>query len=214
MGSGNRKKFTILGIIINRIQHRLIIQVIRNQLARIGIEITPFYLVQNGAYITEIPKIKGDEDDYSCGFLDEEDIRNIEYEGRGYAIEKLLSYLQTGKKCYGIKKGNQVAAFVWIDFEECNFKPKRFTLQKNEAYLFDAYTMESLRGMNIAPYMAYHCYNDLKALGRNTLYSISEYFNHSAIKYKKKLGAKNLELYLYLGLFNRFNRLFLLRSYA
>lgn len=210
----NKKQVTPLRRIFDKIRYGLILQVIRNRLYRIGIEFTPFYLTRLGMAITEIPKIKGNENEYAHGFFKEEDIISIKNNARGYPVETLLDNLRKGKKCYGIKKGNEVAAFMWIDFEECNFKPIRFPLEKDEAYTYGVYTMESFRGMSIAPYMAFKCYNDLKLMGRNTIYGVSEYFNRSAVRYKMKLKPKKLKLYLYIGLFKKFHKLFILKSYS
>ena len=56
--------------------------------------------------------------------------------------------------------------------------------------LFDAYTLDSFRGKGIAPYIRYQLYKELEKTGRMTLYSISERFNLSSIRFKKKLNAR------------------------
>jgi len=188
--------------------------VIRNQLRRIGIEITPFYLTQVDADTRKPPEIKGDSKLYSSGFLCEDDLVHMKNDPRGYPTEKLVRHLQMGRLCFGVKKGKDVAAFMWIDLRECNFEPYRFPLWEDEAYTFNAYTMESFRGLNIAPFMAYHCYRELNGMGRDKIYGISEYLNRSAIRYKMKLGARKTKLYLFLGLFKRFRRLYLIRSFS
>ena len=63
------------------------------------------------------------------------------------------------------------------------------------------YVYENYRGKGIAPYLRYQCYKLLEKEGVNTFYSISEYFNFSAIKYQKKFNAKPLELCLSIKLF-------------
>lgn len=200
--------------ILDKVRHGLLIQVFRNQLRRIGIEFTPFYLTQVGTEMKKMPEIKDNQKQYSHGFLGEKDLIRMNNDPRGYSIDKLLAHLKKGRKCYGVKRKNEVAAFVWIDYNECNFEPIRFPLKEDEVYTFSAYTMEGFRGKNIAPYMAYHCYNELRSSGHHKIYSITEYFNRSAMRYKLKLGTKKLRLYLHIGLFNRTNRLFLLKKYA
>jgi hypothetical protein len=200
--------------IIDRFRYGLVLQVLRNKLVRLGIEFTPFYLTQLGINVQEKPQLKDRNIEFACGFLCEDDLTEMKDRARGYPTEKLLGNLRSGKKCYGIKHENKVAAFMWIDLEECNFKPLRFHLKKDEAYTFSVYTMEEYRGQNMAPVMAYHCYQELKMMGIKKIYSITEYFNRSAIKYKMKLGPRTLGLYLYIGLFKRFSRLFLLRKYS
>jgi hypothetical protein len=207
-------KIGMVNRIFEKIRYGLIFQVIRNKLYHLGIEFTPFYLTQVGVNIPEEPQLRDRNMQCICGFLDENDLIEMKDEARGYPTDTLLSNLRSGKKCYGIKHGSKVAAFMWIDLKECNFKPCRFPLQKNEAYTFSVYTMEEYRGMNMAPVMAFNCYKELKLLGITKIYSITEYFNRSAIKYKMKLGFKTLKLYLYIGLFKRVTRLYRLRSYS
>jgi hypothetical protein len=60
------------------------------------------------------------------------------------------------------------------------------------------YTMEPYRDKNLAPYLRYQSYGILNKTGRSKLYSVSEYFNSSSIKYKQKLNAKNLKLVLFI----------------
>ena len=79
---------------------------------------------------------------------------------------------------------------MWINIKERGFKETIIQLKSDEAYLWNMYTMESFRGMNIAPYLRYKSYEVLKGMGRDKLYSISEYFNTPAIKFKLKLNAK------------------------
>lgn len=199
--------------ILDKIRNGLVLQVLRNQLSKIGIEITPFYLTLVGTSAGKAPEIRGGEERFSCGFLEEKDLIRMNNDPRGYSVNKLLGYLKKGRKCYGIKKGSEVTAFVWIDLKECNFDPLRFPLRNHEAYTFSAYTMEAYRGRGIAPYMAYHCYRELQAMGRTRIYSVSEYFNRSAIRYKMKLGTRKLRLYLHVRLFKKYQRRILVKAY-
>lgn len=213
MHSGSDQHISSTRRILDKIRNGLVLQVFRNQLSRLGIEITPFYLTRVGTNLQMAPPIKGGDEGYSCGFLTRDDLLHMDNDPRGYAVEKLMANMQKGRKCYGIKRDKRVAAFMWIDLEECNFKPLRFPLKQDEAYTFSAYTMEAFRGRNVAPQMAFHCYHELRLSGRSEIYSVTEYFNRSAMKYKQKLGSENLSLYVYISLFKRVNRLFLLRKY-
>jgi len=102
---------------------------------------------------------------------------------------------------------------MWIDFDVCNFTPHFIRLKNNEAYLFSMYTMHEFRGKNLAPYLRYKSYECLRKLGKDTFYSVSEYFNYSTLKFKKKLNAKNLKLILYIELFKKFRRSITLRKF-
>ncbi len=199
--------------IISKFRYGLVLQVIRNQLARIGIGFTPYYWVQEGIDYTEMPEIKGIISDYSVEFFDAKDMRIIVENARGYSVQEFLSWLKDGRKCLGIKHKDKIAGFMWINLSECKFKPGDICLNKDEAYLSDMYTMESYRGINIAPFIRYKSYEILKKMGRNKIYSVSEYFNSSAIKYKQKLNARNLKFVLNIQLFNKLRRSFIIKTY-
>jgi len=190
------------------------LQAISSLLARIGIEITPYYLFQEGINVTEIPEIKGTAADYLCELLKPEDIKIIGAANFfGFSEEKLLAFLNSGGKCIGIKHKGEIAAFMWIEFVELNYKSTLIHLKPNEAYLWFMFTMESHRGKNLAPFLRNKSYEILKDMGRDKLYSISNYFNSPAVKFKKKLNAKELKLILSIQLFKKIHWNFTLKSY-
>lgn len=196
-----------------KVRYGLVLQGLRNRLSRIGLEFRPYYWVQEGANDCALPEISGNISEYSLEFLSPEDIKIIGQKARGYTEEMLLDHLEKGKKCIGLKHKGEIAAFMWLDFEECNFTPGFIRLKENEVYLFSMYTMEKYRGRNIAPYLRYKSYEMLRKSGKDTFYSVSEYFNYSTIKFKGKLNAKHLKLILYIEFFKRFRRSFILRKY-
>jgi hypothetical protein len=154
-------------------------------------------------------------DEYAIGFLGPEDMKEIaEIPSRKISEEVLLARLGEGKKCFGAKYHGKLAAFTWCNFESCSDPIYRFKLKDNEVYLFDAYTLESFRGKNIAPYLRFKCYEALKALGRNNFYSLSLYFNKPAIKFKKKLNARPLILGLYINVLGRWDRTWKIKKYC
>ena len=187
----------------DKFHYGLVFQVIRNKLAKIGIEFTPYFRVQEGIEPTEEPEIEGIKKEYRIEFLYEEDMKEIEINARGYSENELLARLKDDKKCLGLKHFNRIIAFMWIYLKEFNFGHTKVHLKDNEAYLTDMYTIESYRGKNLAPYLRFKSYDILKNLGYDKIYSVTEYFNSSAIKYKKKLNAINLKLILCINLFNK-----------
>jgi hypothetical protein len=197
----------------NKVRYGLFLQVFRNVLSRIGLEIRPYYWVQEGRTEISPPAIKGNEADYTLEFLGVDDMKAIGTRADGYNAEILLQKLKNGKKCIGLKFKNEIAAFMWIDFNSCNFTPHPVSMKENEAYLFSMYTMHEFRGKNLAPYLHYRSYEFLKQHGKDTFYSVSEYLNYSTIKFKKKLNARNLKLILYIELFKKFRRSYTLREY-
>ena len=109
----------------------------------------------------------------------------------------------------------KIAAFTWCRFDVFDYGPKgEFSLKKNEAYLFDMYTLRAFRGHDLAPFLRYRFYEELSKMGRDVLYSHSDYFNIPAVRFKSKLNAKIIMLCLYIRLFKRFRWHWVLRSYA
>ena len=197
----------------SKVRYGLVLHGLRKRLSRIGLEFKPCYWVLEGSENFIPPEIRGNTEDYSLVFFGPEDMKIIGDRGDSYSEESLLALLAKGKKCLGIKHKGEIAAFMWIDFEECNFKHHFIKLKENEAYLFSMFTMYKYRGKNIAPYLRYKSYEKLRELGKDTFYSISEYFNYSTIKFKKKLKAKHLKLILYIVLFNKIRWSITLRRY-
>jgi hypothetical protein len=186
---------------LSKFRYGLVFQVFRNWLARTGIEFTPYYWVQEGINPTEAPKIKGSASEYSVEFLKEEDMKLIGENARGYSEKEFLEWLKAGKKCLGLRHNSDIAVFMWIDLDICPFEPIDAPLKSDEAYLADMYTMEPYRGKNLAPYLRYYSYEILNKIRRDKIYSVVEYFNTSAMKYKQKLNPRKIKLVFYLRLF-------------
>ena len=196
-----------------KIRHGMVFQVIKNRFARIGFEIVPYIFFREGVGRINEPEIKGDISDYSFAFLGTADMKVIAESDTGYHENDYLTFLAAGNLCVGVRLGDQIAAYMWINLKECKFKESIMPLELDEAYLWNMYTMESFRGMNLAPYLRYKSYEVLKEMGRDKLYSISEYFNTPAIKFKLKLKASRLRLGLYIKLFKKYHWDLTLRSY-
>jgi hypothetical protein len=199
--------------IINKFRYGLILQVVRNRLAGIGLVFTPYYLFMEGMDPFKIPEIKGNITDFSVEFLEEGDMKSLGSKARGYSEQELLSWLRKGQKCLCLKYKGDVAAFMRIHLAQCDFEPINLPLKENEVYLTDMYTLESFRGNNLAPYLRYRSYEILKKMGRTTIYSVVEYFNTPAMKYKQKLNGKKIKFVLYISLFKRLKRSIILKKY-
>ena len=208
-----KRDVTVLKRIISKFKNGLILQSIRNQLVKVGIIIAPYYWVQEGLNQTEIPQIKGIISDYRVAFLEAEDLKLIGANFRGYSADALLANLEAGHLCLGLKHNNDIASFMWIYLKECSYMSVNISLKNDEAYLTSMYTIESFRGKNLAPYLRYKSYEILKKMSRDKIYSVSEFFNSSAIRYKQKLNAKNLKLVFYIQLFKRLKWSLTLKTY-
>jgi hypothetical protein len=196
-----------------KIRYGMVLQVIKNRIGRIGIEIIPYYFFQEGAVEVKMPRIKGSVTDYTFVFLGPADMKMISLGNTGFTEQQYLNFLTVGGICLGMKFGDEIAAFMWINLKERGFKETIIPLKHDEAYLWNMYTMESFRGMNLAPYLRYKSYEVLKEMRRDKLYSISEYFNTPAIKFKLKLNASRLRLGLYIKLFKKYHWDLTLRTY-
>jgi hypothetical protein len=211
--SQKENKASLLRKIRGKVKYGLTMQGIRYVLTKIGIEFSPYYLFQEGINVKEMPEIKGMDTDYSCELLKPEDMKVIgAINYAGFSEEKLLAFLKAGEQCIGIKHNNEIAAFMWMNYNELNYKSTVIPLKDNEAYLWFMYTRDSYRGKNLAPYLRYKSYEMLKRIGRNKLYSVSDYFNSPAVTFKKKLNAQKLKLILFVQLFGKIRHTYILKS--
>ena len=176
----------------------------------------PFYLTkegldnQTGAEVK--PKIK--IDDWGLVYLGASDMKQVsETPGVKETEQDLLKRLEAGCLCLGLKNGSTIVAHMWCNLSMCDSPLLGFPLKQNEAYLTGARTLEAYKGKNIAPYLRYHFYKLLHEMGRTELYSVTEYFNKSAIKFKEKLGARQAGFYVHLCFLKRHRTVILLRRY-
>ncbi len=194
---------------LNIVKHGLFWHGVRNRLARIGLDFMPYYWVIEGQDEIEEPKIRGEQSNFTLLFLSESDINAVKEQIIGIGHKDLLGYFKEGQLCLGLKQDNNIAAYMFAKTDFFIFRKKRFDFAPNEAYLHGMYTFENYRGKNLAPYLRYQSYKLLKEKGITKFYSVSEYFNKSTIKFKRKLNAQHLRLYLSVVFFKsiRFNLL-------
>lgn len=192
------------GMLLYRLQGRL---------GRIGIRIAPYYWVQEGVVNYSPPKLTGKPEDYSFDFFGQEEMKTIDSQQPQYSEDIALSRLKNGKKCFGVKYRGQIASFMWIDFDSCVYFGNELLLNAHEVYLFDMFTPESFRGKSIAPNLRYQVYKELKAMGCNTFYSVSEFFNSPSIQFKKKLKARFCWLAVDVTLFKKYHWHWILKRY-
>ncbi|MGB5783474.1 MAG: GNAT family N-acetyltransferase, partial [Eudoraea sp.] len=161
----------------------------------------------------EPPKIKGNPSDYELVHLEIEEIEVVRKNIVGSdQIPRILDF-HSQIKCIALRHEGEIAAFTLIELDHFNYNRMVFHLKENEAYLFHMYTFESYRGKNLAPYLRYQSYLMLRDMGRDKIYSITQYFNKSSKNFKKKLNARNLQLYINIIIFKKYQHHFVLRSY-
>ena len=206
---------TIFGKIRNKFRYGLIFLVIRDYLKKLGIDITPFYWMKETIPDKIQVNLEDDLNDYEFSFFGPAEIEAVcKLPEREFTSEEHITKIfNKGKKCYGAKYKGEIAAFTWFDLEECNTKFYPTPMKNNEAYLFDMYVLKAFRGKNLAPILRYKLYAILKELGRDTCYSVTECFNTSSRKFKEKLNAQYVFLGLYINLFKKYKRRWILKKY-
>lgn len=188
----------------DKFKYNPFMRVVLDGLTKMGIRISPYYLILEGLSDKNHPDLEKGFEEYDIGFLGAEDMKEISVipgPDRRFSEEDLLLRLKQGKKCLGVKYRGKIVAFTWFGLVELSSRFLRFPLDDDEAYLFDTYTLASFRGRGLAPYIRYQCYKELARLGKDKLYSILFCFNGPAIRVKIKLNAKLIELGLYVELF-------------
>ncbi|MCF6294301.1 MAG: hypothetical protein L3J25_01275 [Flavobacteriaceae bacterium] len=196
------------------IKHGLILQGVRYAFAKTGIDIMPYYWVQEEASLSQKPLIKTDSQDFIFKSLNNEDIKLILEKSDAINEKKIIQSLDKGQECVGLKFGNQIAAYMFIELNDFIFNNRTFKIKENEAYLLNMFTFETYRGKNLAPYLRYCCYRYLENRNIVVKFSISNYFNKSAIKFKKKLNSKHIRLDVNIELFKRLQWHFTLKKYT
>ncbi len=186
------------------------------KLSALGIKLSPYYVYQEGIF-GQTPKVFADQfKAYETCFLGVQDMNELHcIDGRQNSEKMLSDRLKKGNKCFALKRDDNIVGFTWCDFDMFTYPPTReFRLKNNESYLFDAYILKAYRGHQLAPFMRYRCYQELQKLGRNVLYSYSDYFNTPANRFKVKIDARLLRLCLYIQLFEKTNWNLTLKNYS
>ena len=132
---------------------------------------------------------------------------------RDFSERQMLKMLANGCGCIGLRYKNEIVAYTWYDLIQCSIHYLIFKLKKDEAYLYGARTFRAYKGKALAPYLRQKAYEHLANIRRTRLYSITLFENTPSIRFKNKLNAKNLRLYLGIQIFGRYKRNFLLRRY-
>ena len=183
-------------------------------MSKIMISFSLFYLVREGLSDEDGLNVKPKIDPCDVGFLKPSEIKDISANPEVPETEEtLLKRISEGWLCIGIKHHDEIAAYMWCNLRECRSPYLGFYLREDEACLMDARTFSSYRGKNLAPYLRVKLYKHLRQMGRIKFISITQYFNTSSLRFKKKLNAKPQKLYVCIYLFRKYNWVIPLKSY-
>ena len=180
-----------------------------------GVEIVPYYFYREGINDDQKLDLRPKLDNFSVDFLESSEIKSIAAHPEvDESEEELMERLASGCLCLGLKNEDTIAAYTWCNLKQCLYEERlAIPLEDDEAYLFDARTFKKYRGLALAPYLRYQLYLKLVEMGRSTFFSVTSTLNTSAVRFKEKLNAKILKLYLYIGLFRKFRLNILLKNY-
>jgi hypothetical protein len=197
---------------LSSFKHGLVTQRVLDRLRLMGVVIHPYYLFREGVrpHQTNWPEIARE---FPSFLLDPVDIPEVAACRRWNTVDEIRSRLDKGHLCIVLKSGGRIAGYTWADLNEVNDSACRYALVAGEAYLYDAFISPEFRGRKLAPYLRAESYKQLRQLGRHTFYSISQCFNAPAIKFKEKLNAEVIRLYLQIKLGRRAVGHWLLRDY-
>ncbi len=175
-------------------RYGLMTQSVVSRLARRGLVINPYYLFREG-----VPRVAPPHpgESFVSEVLRPEDL----LEAAACApysrnAERFEDRLGRGHVCVVVRDRGTIAGYTWADLEEINDSACDFPLQSGDAYLYDAYIAPEYRGRALAPFMRMRCYEHLSGRGVQRFFSISDYFNTPAIRFKEKLDARRIRLYL------------------
>ena len=196
----------------NAVRHGLVTQRVIERLRGVGVNLNPYLLFREGVRPHQIDWPELALEFPSC-VLDAPDMAAVANCVPWSTPERIQARLDKGHLCILLKHGERIAGYTWADFHEVNDSACDYELHPGEAYLYDAFIAPEFRGRSLAPYMRAESYRHLRDAGRHTFYSISDYFNAPAIKFKEKLNAEAIRLYLQIKLGRRQIGQWLLRDY-
>jgi hypothetical protein len=168
--------------------HNLIMATFFRWLSQSGITIVPYGLYEESSDFLRSARIHPVWDQPSEIFI--LDQRNIELtkEFENLSEKTLIFFKQwnIGRSWIGLKYKGSIVAYGWFDPVQCNYAHLSFELKNNEGQVFNFHTARHMCGRDIAPFLRSILYTHLKFMDRNSIFSITEIYNATAMKLKKR----------------------------
>lgn len=185
-----------------RVRYGLLTQEMVDALHRkFRILIVPYFVVLEGTDPGARPPETDERID--CRFLERSDLPQVAAIRTQATTLARLERILEHSRCLGIFVDGRLAGYTWSRDDEIPVPVTGQTLVElapDEALLFDAFVAREFRGLNLAPVVRDALYRELAKLGRTRLYSVTMAFNRSSRRFKRKLGAQEIELRLLLGI--------------
>lgn len=186
--------------LLGRVRHGLVMQELLDRLARWGFVVYP-YLITAERSTDMGPPAQTAHRVRPLRPADAAEMARIAI--RKVSEDTIVNGLSRAR-CIGIFHENQLAGYTWVAVQTLPVPGSNgvalFQLQPDEVYLFDMYINPAYRGARLAPLLRAHALRDLVNEGRRHCYSITLLFNRSSRRFKARLGAREVELRVYLHL--------------
>jgi hypothetical protein len=185
-----------------RIRNGLIVQDLLDALGHVGLVIRPYFVNAEFGPREPPPPLPAQCSVRRLGVADAKEIVRVTL--RPPDPDDLASALEQSY-CVGLFYEGELAAYSWASSVRGVPVPdaggaRLFELTAEEAYVFDMYVVPRHRGSRLAITLAQAMHTQLALLGRHHYYSFTIGFNRSARRFKTRLGAREMELRLYLHL--------------
>lgn len=191
----------LLQRLLGRLRHGLLAQEVLDRLARAGLVIYPYYIVLEPLPAEPPPALSPRCTVRSLVAMDAAEMARISVRP---SSEGAIVANMAQAASMGIFYDGQLAGYSWASLQRLpipgGFGQALFRLEPHEAYLFDIYVAPPYRGMRLAGLLRSALQRDLARLGRQRFYSVTLAFNRSSRRFKSRLGARELELRIYVHL--------------
>lgn len=185
----------------NRLRFGLATQEILDRLARIGIVIYPYFLVEEP--IVDRPELTTLHPNLQIRVLQPHEASLITGIPERPRQESVIRELMSRATCVVVMKKGELLAYSWFtrnDFRGIAGTNVLCELPPDWAYLFDMYVHPRARGRRMAVYIRHRVHQMLAEQGVAHCCSVSLMFNRSTRRFKAKLGAIETELRVLLRL--------------
>jgi hypothetical protein len=188
--------------LVGRLRYGLLMQELLDRLVRVGIIVYPYFVVVEPTSGEVPPPDLASRCSFRMLRHDDADevVRVFTERISAPAFLELLSRVE----CLGVFYDGRLAGYTWVRLDKvpipAGLGQTVFELQPDEAYLFDMYVASPYRGLRLAGFLRQAMQSELIARGRTRFYSLTLAFNRASRLFKRRLGAREVELRIQLRL--------------